>query len=127
MIKKIMGWVTYVLSAIALITLVSTWSVKKERERVANSTLEAKVDRLLVSDSVKTVQWDNYVEQQGQFHEAVLDSIANVSKRTRSLEKSYIRFVERNTQSTDEIREYLKGITWEEKKTLNQPSGASGQ
>ena len=116
MIKKIMGWVTYVLSAIALITLVSTWSVKKERERVANSTLEAKVDRLLVSDSVKTVQWDNYVEQQGQFHEAVLDSIANVSKRTRSLEKSYIRFVERNTQSTDEIREYLKGITWEEKK-----------
>jgi len=127
MIKKIMGWVTYVLSAIALITLVSTWAVKRERDRVANSTLEAKVDRLLVSDSVKTMQWVNYVEKQEEFHEAVIDSIAMVSSRARSLEKSYIRFVERNTQSTDEISEYLKGITWEEKKTLSQSSGYPAQ
>ena len=122
-----MGWVTYVLSAIALITLVSTWAVKRERDRVANSTLEAKVDRLLVSDSVKTMQWVNYVEKQEEFHEAVIDSIAMVSSRARSLEKSYIRFVERNTQSTDEISEYLKGITWEEKKTLSQSSGYPAQ
>lgn len=119
MIKKIFTWMGYILSAAAFVTLVSTWAIKRERLRIETLTLESKVDKLLVSDSIRTIQWENYVESQDQFRAAVLDSITYLSREQRAFRRSYVQYVQKNTQSTDEIREYLKGITWEEKKNLN--------
>lgn len=119
MIKKIFTWIGYILSAAAFVTLISTWAVKHERERVENLTIESKVDKLLVSDSIRTIQWENYVQSQDQFKAAVLDSITYLSREQRAFRRSYVQYVQKNTQSTDEIREYLKGITWEEKKNFN--------
>jgi hypothetical protein len=69
------------------------------------------------------------------FQKVVLDSLCSLSsrtikidKRTNTLEKSYIRFVNDNVKNAEVVRSYMEGITWELKKNTSWTvSPGSGQ
>jgi len=98
MIKKLGIYIGVTTGIVSLATLIFTAGQKHERKIVADTSVASKVERLVITDSIRNVQMVF-------FQEAVMDSISNISHQLR---RQRAEFQETKT-SLENLRMYMIG------------------
>ena len=103
--KWIAGVASGVVVIISIGTFVYTQGQKTEREKLKDTSTEMKVDKLIVSDSIKNVKIDQILSNQSQY----LTSQKEMNKSLDNLNKSYINHL-KTEKKVDQLIEYLEDV-----------------
>lgn len=113
MIKKIGLYIGIITGVLAIGATIYNWGVKHEQKKAQDTTIEAKVDRLIVSDSLQTI-----------YQRTVMDSIHKLSNQLRFYGREFSmmkqsdenlkNYMMKNAATKDDVMEVLQ--IWEVKK-----------
>lgn len=103
--KWVAGIVGGITAIAGVITFIYTQGIKAEQEKNKESTIEAKVDKMIVSDSIKTIKLDQLLVNQNEF---ILKQ-KSFEKKLDNLNNSYINHL-RTDKKVDELIQYLEGV-----------------
>jgi hypothetical protein len=102
-------WIAGVGSGIAVlisvIMFVYSQGQKTERDKFKDTSTELKVDKLIISDSIKNVKIDQILSNQNQF----LSSQKDITRSLNNLNNSYINHL-KNDKKVDQLIEYLESV-----------------
>jgi hypothetical protein len=105
-IKEIIAALGFLTGAI---TFVYGLGFKNANKDNRNLILESKVDMLVKNDSLKTMQFEVFMQLMNE-QKTSLDTYVNQQK---ALVKNYSQFVQDNTKSVQEWKTYMNGLTFE--------------
>lgn len=103
--KWIAGVIGAVTAILGIVTLIYTQGIKAEQKKSKNSTIESKVDKLIVLDSIKSLKIDQMLVNQEKFGERQ----KNIEIKVDNLNRSYINHL-KSDKRVDELINYLEGI-----------------
>ena len=103
--KWVAGVIGGAMAVLGVVTLIYTQGVKAEQKKAQNSTIESKVDKLIVSDSIKSFKIDQVLVNQEKFGERQKD----IETKVDNLNRSYINHL-KTDKKVDELINYLDGI-----------------
>jgi len=105
-ICKWIGGVIGGITAIAgIILFIYSQGIKSEQEKIKDYSLEAKVDRLIEYDSIKTIKLDQVLINQDEFSQKQI----MFEKKMDNLNNSYINHL-KTDKKIDELINYLEGV-----------------
>jgi len=103
--KWIAGVIGGLMAIGGIVTLIWTQGVKAEQKKNKESNIETKIDRLVISDSIKTVKLDLVLENQLEFDKRQ----TKINTRLDALNKSYINLL-KSDQKINELIQYLEDV-----------------
>jgi len=103
--KWIAGVIGGLMAVGGIVTLIWTQGVKAEQKKNKESNIETKIDRLVISDSIKTVKLDLVLENQLEFDKRQ----TKINTRLDALNKSYINLL-KSDQKINELIQYLEDV-----------------
>jgi len=103
--KWIGGVIGGVMAIGGIVTLIWTQGVKAEQKRNKESNIEVKIDRLVISDSLKTVKLDQVLTNQEEFDKRQ----TKINTRLDALNRSYINLL-KSDQKVNELIQYLEDV-----------------
>jgi hypothetical protein len=109
--KWIAGVVGGVTAIAGIVTFIYTQGIKAEQKKLKSTSLEAKVDKLVVSDSIKNDKLDRML----YFQEISNNKQQQMDKKLDNLNASYINHLKAD-KKIDELIKYLEGTQEQLKK-----------
>ena len=113
--KWIGGIIGGVMAIVGVVTIIYTQGIKAEQKRYKESTVENKIDKLIVSDSIQSIKIDEVLSNQTNF----TTEQASINSKLDNLNKSYINHL-KTDKKVDELIQYLEDV-----KKNNSIDGAS--
>lgn len=103
--KWIAGVVGGITAIASIIIVIYSQGAKSEQKKIKDSSIEYKVDKLIVSDSLKNIKIDKVLLNQSDFSVKQSD----MSGKLDNLNKSYINHL-KTDKKVDELIQYLEGV-----------------
>ena len=103
--KWIGGIIGGVMAIVGVVTIIYTQGIKAEQKRYKESTVENKIDKLIVSDSIQSIKIDEVLSNQTNF----TTEQASINSKLDNLNKSYINHL-KTDKKVDELIQYLEDV-----------------
>ena len=115
--SKVKQTITYFLLIVSFVSAITgaTWSVAKwviKKDTQANVSVSS-FEKSVKTDSLQNIKIDIIIEK--------LEKLDVIDEKVNALQNSYVLYM-KNTLTKEDLRDYMEGITWEEKKTVSKQS-----